>query len=234
MRPRPRAATRAAAMRSRSGARPPGRLLGERAAGHGQRVAVEERARARAAPSGSRRPDGGPRRDARPRAARSRAAASSATARSKRSSVSGTPTRPASASRWTTAFVLPPSAIRSVIALSNASRGEDLRGAEPLARKLDRTRAGRLAPRGRAQRSSAGIDAVPGRHIPSASTIDVIVDAVPISLQWPTLGTLRRLELVELLLRSSARRAARRRSARGRSRRRARGRGTRPPRTGRR
>ncbi len=36
--------------------------------------------------------------------------------------------------------------------------------------------------------STAGIDAVPGKHMPSASTSDVMVEAVPISLQCPAEG----------------------------------------------
>ena len=41
--------------------------------------------------------------------------------------------------------------------------------------------------------------------MPSASTSEVIVEAVPIELQWPTLGVERRLELVELRLGHPAR-----------------------------
>ncbi len=33
--------------------------------------------------------------------------------------------------------------------------------------------------------STAGIDAAPGRVIPSTSAADVIVEAVPIVMQWP-------------------------------------------------
>ena len=83
-----------------------------------------------------------------------------------------------------TAFVPPPIAISSVIALSNASAVRICDGRSP-SRAISTARAPvASAARARAA-STAGIEAVPGRHIPSASTIEAIVEAVPISLQWP-------------------------------------------------
>ena len=85
-----------------------------------------------------------------------------------------------------TAFVEPPIAISSVIALSNASRGQDLRsGAGPLRGQLDRARPGRLG-----GHAATGVDRRDRRasragDMPSASTSAVIVEAVPISLQCP-------------------------------------------------
>ena len=95
------------------------------------------------------------------------------------------------------------------IALSNACAGEDLRR-RGAGRARARPRGAPVAsaarvPRGRRARAAA---AAPGSDIPSASTSAAMVEAVPISLQWPTHGRRRRLELVELLLGSSARRAS--------------------------
>ena len=88
-----------------------------------------------------------------------------------------------------TAFVPPPTAIRSVIALSSASAVTICDGRSPSRASSTARAPDASATRTRAA-STAGIDADPGSDIPSASTIEVIVDAVPISLQCPTLGML--------------------------------------------
>ena len=72
---------------------------------------------------------------------------------------------------------------RTVMALSKASFVNISLGFGPCERAISTARrpvASAAAPR---RESTAGMDAVPGRHMPSASTRDVIVDAVPISLQ---------------------------------------------------
>ncbi len=84
-------------------------------------------------------------------------------------------------------MVLPPIAISTVIALSNASAVRIAAGAVPSCASATARAPVASAARTRAA-STAGIDAVPGRHMPSASTSDVSVEAVPIELQWPTLG----------------------------------------------
>ena len=103
---------------------------------------------------------------------------------SKRSSPSGTPARPASASRWTTAFVPPPSAISAVIALSSAAAVTTCVGRRPSCASATARAPVASAAAARAG-SPAGIAAVPGSDIPIASTSAAIVDAVPSSLQCP-------------------------------------------------
>ena len=77
----------------------------------------------------------------------------------------------------------PPSAISSVIALSSDAAVRIRAGASRCPRQRDGARVPvSSAARVRAA-STAGIVAVPGRHMPSASTSAVIVDAVPSSLQ---------------------------------------------------
>ena len=94
------------------------------------------------------------------------------------------PTRRASASRCTTAFVEPPSAISTVIALSNAVLVSTSAGRGPAVASSTARRPEASAACWR-RASTAGIVAVPGRVIPSVSARQDIVDAVPISLQWP-------------------------------------------------
>ena len=69
---------------------------------------------------------------------------------------------------------------------------------------------------------------MPGSASPSASTSAAMVDAVPISLQWPRDGIGGALELVVLRRGSSGRRGRRRCTSRGRCPRRAAGPGTTP------
>jgi hypothetical protein len=83
-----------------------------------------------------------------------------------------------------TAFVPPPIAISSVIALSNASAVRSCEGRSPSCAIATARDPVSSAARVRSA-STAGIEAVPGRDRPSASTIEVIVEAVPISLQLP-------------------------------------------------
>ena len=64
--------------------------------------------------------------------------------RSKSSSSRGTPTRPASARRWITAFVEPPTADRTRMAFSNAGRVSTLLGRRSCRDHLDRAATGQV------------------------------------------------------------------------------------------
>ncbi len=103
---------------------------------------------------------------------------------SKRSMVSGTPARRATAIMCTTALVEPPSASTVVIALSTLaavrmSRG--LRSSHTMS-TMRRPVSAAMRP---CRESAAGIDAAPGNVKPSASAADVMVDAVPMVMQCP-------------------------------------------------
>ena len=104
--------------------------------------------------------------------------------RSQSSSDSFTPIRPAIASRCTTALVEPPIAPLTMIAFSQASLVTifDIRRSSRTISTMRRpvSRASTLR-----RESTAGIAALVGSAMPSASTIDAIVDAVPIVMQWP-------------------------------------------------
>ena len=84
-------------------------------------------------------------------------------------------------------MVDPPIAIRTVIALANAAGvrtcdgRRSARAISTARRPVSSAIAARLA-------WTAGIVAAPGSVIPSASVTQAIVDAVPISLQWPGEG----------------------------------------------
>ena len=80
--------------------------------------------------------------------------------------------------RWMTALVEPPSASTTLIAFSKDSSESGDGGRETM-RRPDAT-----AIRGWSL-SAAGMDAAPGNDTPSASTAEVIVEAVPIVMQWP-------------------------------------------------
>ena len=82
-----------------------------------------------------------------------------------------------------TALVEPPIASSTVIALSNASAVRTARGRTLRASSTARLPVASASATRRA--SIAGTAADPGRLIPSASTTDAIVEAVPISAQWP-------------------------------------------------
>ncbi len=104
--------------------------------------------------------------------------------RSKLSRSSATPARRASATRWITAFVDPPSASTAVTAFSNERMSSSELGPTPRHASSTIRR-----PQAAAMRlwfeSTAGIEDAPVRLIPSASTAAVIVEAVPIVMQCP-------------------------------------------------
>src|SRR5216110_508513 len=104
---------------------------------------------------------------------------------SKRVSGSGTPARPARATRWMIALVEPPIAMSLLIALSKALavRISEGRGPPPCASSTARRPLS--SARARRRESGAGIAALPGRVMPRASAIEAIVDAVPMTMQWP-------------------------------------------------
>ena len=104
--------------------------------------------------------------------------------RSKSDSGSGTPTRPATAGRWTIAFVLPPIAMSTRMAFSNASRVRIRLGRRSSA-TISTTRRPVASASARRRESGAGIAALPGSVIPSDSAIEAIVEAVPMTMQWP-------------------------------------------------
>ena len=122
----------------------------------------------------------------RPDGMRFTSSGTSAARRSKSSSSSGTSTRPASARRCTIAFVEPPRAALTLIAFSNASRvsTSDGRTFSFTRSTIRRPAACDIAYR---RESTAGIAAMPGSCIPSASVMHAIVEAVPIVMQWPGL-----------------------------------------------
>ena len=92
--------------------------------------------------------------------------------------------RRAIAIKWMTALVEPPIAAFTRIAFSNAARVrifESLRSSFTISTiRRPAMRAIRLR-----RASTAGNAAFPGRPTPSASTMDAIVEAVPITMQWP-------------------------------------------------
>ena len=104
---------------------------------------------------------------------------------SKRVSGSGTPARPAMATRWMIALVLPPIAMSARIALSNAAAVRISDGLGPPARAISTARRPDSSASASRRESGAGMAAFPGKVMPSASTIEAIVDAVPITMQWP-------------------------------------------------
>ena len=103
---------------------------------------------------------------------------------SKRPRSNGTPARRASATRWMTAFVEPPSASTVVTALSNERASSSVLGA-PLRQASSTMRRPHAAAMRLWFASTAGIEEAPVSVMPSASTAAVIVEAVPIVMQWP-------------------------------------------------
>ena len=84
----------------------------------------------------------------------------------------------------TTALVEPPIASTVVIALSTAAavtKSRGLRSSHTMS-TMRRPVSAAIRP---CRESAAGIDAAPGSVKPSASAAEVIVDAVPIVMQWP-------------------------------------------------
>ena len=94
------------------------------------------------------------------------------------------PARRAIATRCTTALVEPPSASTATMALSMLPRVTMSVGFRSSQTMSTMRRPVSLAIRAWRE-SAAGIDAAPGSVNPSASVADVIVDAVPIVMQWP-------------------------------------------------
>jgi len=107
--------------------------------------------------------------------------------RSKSSSPRGTPARPAIAGRWTTAFVEPPTAMRTRMAFSNAARVR-IREGRRSSRAISTIRRPAASARRRRRESGAGMAAMPGSVIPRASVIAAIVLAVPMTMHVPAEG----------------------------------------------
>ena len=97
-----------------------------------------------------------------------RPSASSRAKRSKSSRSSGTPARPAIAGRWTTAFVEPPSAIKTRMAFSKAGRPR-IRDGRRSSRAISTIRRPAASASRRRRESGAGIAAIPGSVMPRAS-----------------------------------------------------------------
>ena len=101
------------------------------------------------------------------------------------SRVSGTPARPAIARRWTTAFVEPPTAARTVRALWKASAVRTAEGEGPPATAISTARRPLATPWRSRSPVGEGGDAPPGSIMPSASVTQAIVEAVPITMHVP-------------------------------------------------
>ena len=91
--------------------------------------------------------------------------------RSQSSSPSGTPSRPASAIRCITALVEPPMAALTRIAFSNASLVRIFVDRHVVLDQVDDAPAGQLRQHACGAKSTAGIAALPGMPMPSASTM---------------------------------------------------------------
>ena len=109
---------------------------------------------------------------------------------SKSSSTSLWGVRPAMASRWTTALVEPPTAMSTVIAFSSAWRVRILEGRRS-SRTISTMRRPLSSAKAMRRESGAGMAADPGSDMPSASATMAIVDAVPMTVQWPALRTMQ-------------------------------------------
>ena len=83
------------------------------------------------------------------------------------------------------ALVEPPIAMSARIALSNASAVRISEGRGPPARAISTARRPASSASARRRESAAGIAAFSGSAIPSASASAAIVEAVPITMQWP-------------------------------------------------
>ena len=108
--------------------------------------------------------------------------------RSKSSSPSGTPARPAIAGRWTTALVEPPIAMQDPHGVLERRAGEDPGGPEVLPRAISTIRRPAASARRRRRESGAGMAAMPGSVMPRASVIAAIVLAVPMTMHVPVEG----------------------------------------------
>ena len=111
--------------------------------------------------------------------------------RLKSSRCSSTPASLAIASRWSTAFVEPPTADVRAMAFSNAGLVMIIRGVMPSSSMRTTAAPAALASAWR-RASIAGGDAEPGRLMPIASPIELIVLAVNIPPQAPSPGQARR------------------------------------------
>ena len=96
------------------------------------------------------------------------------------------PTRPARATRWMMAFVDPPIAMLTRMAFSKASRVRMREGRRP-SRAISTARRPLSSAMARRRESAAGMFAQPLSVMPRASARLVMVDAVPITMQWPAL-----------------------------------------------
>ena len=96
------------------------------------------------------------------------------------------PRRPAMAIRWMTALVDPPMAMSTVMAFSSAARVM-MRDGRRSSRTISTMRRPLISAMARRRESGAGTLAQPGRVMPSASAWLVMVEAVPITVQWPAL-----------------------------------------------
>ena len=108
----------------------------------------------------------------------------------KRSSDTLTPARPAIAVRWMTALVEPPiaSTTRSAFSIDLALIMRSGVRFEP----MSRTAAAPVASAARSRSAcTAGIAAVPGRIMPSASAAQAMVEAVPMTAQVPAVTASR-------------------------------------------
>ena len=92
--------------------------------------------------------------------------------------------RPAMAIRWTTALVEPPRAPLARIAFSKAARVR-MREIRRSSRTIATARLPVRWATWRRRASTAGIAALPGRLMPSASARLFMVEAVPMVMQWP-------------------------------------------------
>ena len=110
------------------------------------------------------------------------------------------PSRPAMAIRWTTALVEPPIAISTVMAFSSACRVmmREGRRSSPTISTMRRPLSSAMA---RRRESGAGMLAQPGSVMPSASARLVMVEAVPITVQWPGAARDAAFDLRTILLR---------------------------------
>ena len=124
--------------------------------------------------------------------------------RSQSSRPMSTPTRPAMAMRWTTALVEPPIAPLTRMAFSKASRVSTLESRRSSAAMATMRRPTAWA-RTLRRESTAGIAALVGSAMPSASTIEAIVEAVPMVMQcpaerdWPASASMKSSTLISPL-----------------------------------
>ena len=83
------------------------------------------------------------------------------------------------------ALVLPPIAMSARIALSKAAAVKSSKGRGPRSSAISTARRPLISESTSRRESDAGMAALPGSVMPSVSAIAAIVDAVPITMQWP-------------------------------------------------